>query len=382
MPAMLDDISAKDLLGGFPEPALVITADGHIIFSNGAADRLLSGGVSATGEQITRFLPEQERSRLNPLVWLRRWAEQPAAPELQHVHLLCRDTAGNERPVRVRVGRLGTQSALYVVMLQDITVEHARQQQTRQAHRLAARVLAISADAIINVDEHADIIYANPSAASLFGYEPGSLTGKPLSMLLPARFRSAHVQHMQRFADEVVPARFMGERSEIVGLTRQDEEIPLEASITKVTMDHALVFSAHLRDLRPRKEAEAALSRSRASLSTVFDHALQAMALISPEGDVLEMNPAARTLLPNGLDPRGRKFAELPFWTADAAATRTQLRDALAICLTGTPYRTSASVQMPSGEIRALDFSLTPVTADGRVFAVVAEARDVARPAD
>ena len=48
----------------------------------------------------------------------------------------------------------------------------------------------------------------------------------------------------------------MGERSEVVGLTRDGEEIPLEASITKVTLEGDVYFSAHLRDLRARKAAE------------------------------------------------------------------------------------------------------------------------------
>ena len=61
--------------------------------------------------------------------------------------------AGNELPARVRVGRLRSEEeTLYVVMLQDISRDQSRQQQTRSAHRLAARVLAISADAIVTVD--------------------------------------------------------------------------------------------------------------------------------------------------------------------------------------------------------------------------------------
>ena len=259
----LENVSAATLLAGFPEPTLVITPDGTVIHANGAAGQLLRAAPGAIeGQTILRFLPEEERGRLNPLVWLRRWAEQPHAPELQHVYLMCRDLEGGETPVRVRVGRIDTAPPSYVVMLQDISEEQARQQQSRQAHRLAARVLAISADAIVNVDDQMIIRYANPSAERLFGYGSGELLGRPLADLLPARFRGGHAGHMQQFASGPQAARLMAERTAVVGLTAQGEEIPLEASITKVTLDRSLIFSACLRDLRVRASGTGSSGRT------------------------------------------------------------------------------------------------------------------------
>ncbi len=279
---------AASVLSGFPEPMLVIEPSGALVFLNDAASRLLEVPADLGGASITDFLPENERSRLNPLAWLQRWAETPDAPEMDYVHLNCRTASGREVPVRVRVGRLRTDDAtLYVVMLQDISLDQSRAQQIRSAHRLAARVLAISADAIITVAPDLTISYANPSAEALFGYGSGKLVGRELADLLPERFRSVHPQEIARFAAESRPARLMGERAEIVGLARDGTEIPLEASITKVTLDQEVYFSAHLRDLRPRKQAERALARSQASLQTIFDHAIQAMALVDPDGRVL-----------------------------------------------------------------------------------------------
>lgn len=367
---------ATRILSGFPEPMLVIEPGGTLVFVNDAAAGLLEVPTDLTGASLTDFLPERERTRLNPLTWLRRWAETPDAPEMDYVHLHCRTAAGRELPVRVRVGRIQEAgSTYYVVMLQDISREQHRQQQARSAHRLAARVLAISADAIVTVSPDLTITYANPSAERLFGYGSGELTGRPLNDLLPARFRAAHPEQIAAFAGESRPARLMGERAEIVGLTRAGEEVPLEASITKVTLEKDIFFSAHLRDLRPRKHAEQELARTRASLQTIFDHAIQAMALIDPAGRVLEMNPAARGMLPADVDPIGRDFTTLPFFSADADATAAGLRTALDRCLQGERYRITTRVSLPDGGEQTLDFSLTPVREGQRTFAVVAEAR-------
>ena len=374
---LLDDISASQLLERVPEPMLVMSSDGFIVSANDALAHLLETDAPPLATNVTQFLPETERARLNPLAWMRRWAETPEAPELEYVHLICRIARGNDRPVRVRVGRLLIDDVYYLVLLHDITQEQTRQHQSRQAHRLAARILANSADAIVNVNAEFTIIYANPSAEILFGYGRGELVDKPLSALVPDRFRESHEIQMAKFVKAKAPARLMGARVEVAVVTKSGKEIPLEASICKVTLDQTLVYSAQLRDLTVRKAAQAELARSTASFHTVFDHALQAMALISPTGSVLEMNPAAMDLLPPGQQVLGSSFSELPFWSADPEVTANWLRDAMAQCQRGRAYRSRVNMRMPDGSQRQLDFSLSPIAREGEIFAMVAEVREM-----
>jgi PAS domain S-box-containing protein len=123
----LEAVTATSLLAGFPEPILVVRPSGALVFVNDAAERLL-GSDSVSGHSITDFLPENERSRLNPLAWLQRWAETPDAPETDFVHLTLRTASGRELPVRVRVGRIREAGeTLWVVMLHDISAEQSRQ---------------------------------------------------------------------------------------------------------------------------------------------------------------------------------------------------------------------------------------------------------------
>ena len=117
----------------------------------------------------------------------------------------------------------------------------------REAHRLAARVLAISADAVIVVDERFDITYANDSAHELLKYPKGTLLHTPLAGLIPERFRGRHDGFMAQFAKEVRPARLMGERSPVVALTRDGKEVPVEASIARTSIRGRTVYSAQLR---------------------------------------------------------------------------------------------------------------------------------------
>jgi PAS domain S-box-containing protein len=140
-------------------------------------------------------------------------------------------------------------------------------------------------------------------------------------------------------------------------------------------VDQHQVFSAHLRDLRPRRAVQTALARSEARFRTAFDHAQQAMALLSPDGRVVEMNPAARRLLPEWVEPIGQPFSVLPFWSGDPAGTAAELERAVAGCLAGHPYRSAGRVKRADGTEQALDLSLSPVRADSGTFAIIAEAR-------
>ena len=380
----LQDLAATTLLGEFPEASLIMAPDGGIVFANPAAVSLFELDAPPVGDNITRFLPEDERSRLDPLSWLRRWAERPDAPELAHVHLQCRTGNGRNLPIRVRVGRVRAEDGTiqYVVMMSDVSKVLERQYRARAQHRLAARVLAISADAIITTDHALNVSYVNAAAERLFGYPAADLIGKPLNRLLPEQFRAAHASQIRAFEAESAPARLMGERSEVSGLTATGEVVPLEAAITKVTLDSETVFSAHLRDLRARKAAAEEQARTLAELRAVFEQALQAMALISVDGKVMRINQAARQLLPPQTSADGADFDSLPFWSADPGATREALRDAMSRCSSGETVRMPATITFPNGNIRELDFSLSPVLESGVTVAMLAEARSLLQEDD
>ncbi len=366
-----DALSAAGLLEALPAPALVMAVDGRILRANPLACELL-GVDRGEDRNVLEFLSDSERRRLDPLAWMRHWADQPDAPELQYVHLTVTRADGRQTPVRTRVARI---DGAFLVLLHDIAAELERTAQSREANLIARRTLDISADAVLMVDEGGRIEYANRSAHELFAYPPGALRGADLGMLLPEAWRDAHPAHLAGFAGAPEPARLMSERPEIPGVDAHGREIPLEISISKVALNDRLVFCAYIRDLRGRKRQQQALDRADARFRTVFEHALQAMALISPDGTVLAMNPAAAALLPPGTQPVGRSFAQLPFWSEDADATTARLERAVAACLEGRTHRENVFVRLPEGRARRLDFSLVPVAHDGEVFAIVAEAR-------
>ncbi len=132
-----------------------------------------------------------------------------------------------------------------------------------------ARLLGIirsSMEAIITIDENQRIVMFNPMAERLFGCPAPEALGAPLERFVPERFRAAHATHVRQFGVTGVSDRQMGGRRVLYGLRANGDEFPIEASISQFDDEHGKLYTAMLRDITPRLEAERALQRSHEEL--------------------------------------------------------------------------------------------------------------------
>src|SRR5262249_30004114 len=97
-----------------------------------------------------------------------------------------------------------------------------------------AGILAIAGDAIVSVDATHRITLFNEAAERVFGYAQAQVLGQPIDHLIPTRFRTAHRSQIEQFASGPDIARRDGERQEVMGLRKNGEEFPAEASISKL----------------------------------------------------------------------------------------------------------------------------------------------------
>ena len=134
--------------------------------------------------------------------------------------------------------------------------------EARNVVALHVAILDIAHDAIISIDENHRIVHFNQGAARIFGYRPQEIIGTPLGDLLPARFRTEHTQHLEKFARSETPARWMAQRGDIVGLRKDGTEIPARASISRLALGGEIVLTAYLTDLSELRRAEDAARKS------------------------------------------------------------------------------------------------------------------------
>ncbi|MBW7935134.1 MAG: PAS domain-containing sensor histidine kinase [Gemmatimonadaceae bacterium] len=150
---------------------------------------------------------------------------------------------------------------------------------------LFASILDIAADAIIVVSSSQHVLHFNQGASQVFGYLPEEMVGRPLSQLMPTRYRGAHGTHVEQFRSSRERARRMGDRREIYGVRKDGTEFPAEASISRLETRHGPIYTVVLRDITERtlrERNERFLSEAGGLLGTSLDvgRTLQALASV------------------------------------------------------------------------------------------------------
>ncbi|MCI0584482.1 MAG: ATP-binding protein [Chloroflexi bacterium] len=116
-------------------------------------------------------------------------------------------------------------------------------------------VLEASPNAVVAVDAHARITYANPQVAATFGYAPAELIGQAVEILLPERAAARHVAHRDGFLDHPV-ARPMGIGLDLAGRYKDGTEFPVEISLSPVDTAEGRQVFATVVDISARKAME------------------------------------------------------------------------------------------------------------------------------
>ncbi len=139
----------------------------------------------------------------------------------------------------------------------DISRRKHLEDELRLSLAQSSGILAISADAIVSIDENQRITMFNHGAGEIFGYSHAQAIGAPLEMLIPERFRPMHRDYVARFASGAQVARRMGERGgQIFALRRNGEEFPADAAISRLNVDGTTVLTVALRDITEQKRRE------------------------------------------------------------------------------------------------------------------------------
>jgi PAS domain S-box-containing protein len=131
-------------------------------------------------------------------------------------------------------------------------------------------VVQSAAEAIICADRHGFILFWNRTAERLFGYSEREVLGQPLLMIMPVRFRDAHLdrlQHFERTGEHAVIERIL----EVEGLRKDGKEFPIELSIGTWETTEGQCYSAIVRDITDRKQWERQLRQQQIEQQALLD---------------------------------------------------------------------------------------------------------------
>jgi PAS domain S-box-containing protein len=124
-------------------------------------------------------------------------------------------------------------------------------------------VFEAALDCIITMDAEGRIVEFNPAAERTFGRSHAEVVGKPLAeTIVPPSLRDGHVAGLARYLG-TGESRMLGRRLELRAMRADGSEFPAEIAVARIDRAGVPMFTAHLRDITARKEADDALSASK-----------------------------------------------------------------------------------------------------------------------
>ncbi|MGB7586218.1 MAG: PAS domain S-box protein [Terriglobales bacterium] len=159
--------------------------------------------------------------------------------------------------------RDGNEGIAFVLDLSEQKRQESARLYSEERYRV---VVEAASDAVVSIDDKGLIVFANLATATIFGYDPPELAGKPLTLLMPEYMRELHQAGFKRYL--ATGQRHMNwQGTELTALRKNGEEFPVEVSFGEITRDGHKTFTGFLRDVSKRRRAEQALRRSEAFLA-------------------------------------------------------------------------------------------------------------------
>lgn len=122
------------------------------------------------------------------------------------------------------------------------------------------KVLETTRDGIVSIDRSSRITAFNRAAEAIWGFTADEVLGQDVKCLMASPYREQHADYVAHY-ERTGEKRAIGAIREVEGCRHNGEIFPLELSVTETKVAGEVSYTAILRDVSKRKEAEAELRR-------------------------------------------------------------------------------------------------------------------------
>lgn len=119
-------------------------------------------------------------------------------------------------------------------------------------------VLASARDAIIGIDPRGRVTLFNQGAEQIFGYTAAEVVGQNVNMLMPPPYAEQHDQYLDNYRRTRQP-QAIGRVREVEARRKNGEVFPIELSVSEARVGRQVIYSAIIRDVSERHQAQRAL---------------------------------------------------------------------------------------------------------------------------
>ena len=177
-------------------------------------------------------------------------------------------------------------------ILRDITERKRTEDALRNNELYMRKTLDSSLDAFVTMDDQGVIRGWNPQSEKIFGWSAAQAFGLLMAeTIIPPVHRQAHTHGLKHFLN-TGEGPVLNKLIEITALHRDGHEFPIELSITPIEQDGRFTFSAFIRDITERKQAERELVRERDFARQVMNTMGQGLTITGSDGRFEYVNQA------------------------------------------------------------------------------------------
>lgn len=240
---------AEDVVEAIQEGLIVLDAELRVTSANKAFLRAFELELK---EISGRHLVELGRPELATPALAERLGELSAGGSVENFQIEQPAAPGGPRSFLLHARRIdGTE--LFLLALQDVT----ELQSVRSAKQRAelADIMIGAAEGILMVDADGRILFANPAANVIFGYDGAELVGGSIDLLVPDALREGHAKHRAAYWAAPSP-RLMGAGAETQGRRKDGTLVAIEVSLNAVVREGGAAVVAFVRDVTMQRKVE------------------------------------------------------------------------------------------------------------------------------
>jgi PAS domain S-box-containing protein len=175
----------------------------------------------------------------------------------------------------------------FSAFIRDIGERVGAQEQLRQSEERFRKLVELAPEGIA-IHDGGRIVVANPAFAAMFDVDLGRIQGMAFSDLASEEFHNLLVERDRDDAEDILVAEVMRHDGTL---------IVVEIRGRRVLLDGRWCRAITLRDLTAERQAEGEARQATEQFRIAMHHAPIGMALISPDGQWLEVNDSLREML-------------------------------------------------------------------------------------
>jgi len=151
-------------------------------------------------------------------------------------------------------------TAINETLSNEITVRSEVESRLRESETRMRSLTESAKDAIISIDSEGKVIFWNKSAELIFGYSEQEMLGRPLTVIMPEKYRADYRRALERFI-ATGERKLIGKIVEMPGRGKDGREFPIELSLSTWEIDQRIFFTGIVREISARKKAEEQLRK-------------------------------------------------------------------------------------------------------------------------